>query len=299
MTQNDLLEAYRKFEIPGHLAFQEGNGELTKIEVTTPGSELEMYLHGAHITHYQRNGEPPLLFLSQLSRFAPDQAIRGGIPIVFPWFGPREGEPMHGFARLESWEVQETSLLAEGAVRLRLRLPDCAEAASLPPFTADYIVTVDNQLRLDLIVTNRASEPFVFENCLHTYLAVGDIRQVTVHGLQGVDYLDKIEHFARKTESEDALQIQSELDRIYLHTTSAVEVRDLALNRRIQVHKTGSASTVVWNPWIAKGQQMPDFGNEDYRQMVCVESGNVDQDRLTLAPGQSSTLSVQLATRPL
>ncbi len=103
------------------------------------------------------------------------------------------------------------------------------------------------------------------------------------HRNQG-NYLDKLEHFARKTESEDALQIQSELDRIYLHTTSAVEVRDLALNRRIQVHKTGSASTVVWNPWIAKGQQMPDFGNEDYRQMVCVESGNVCDPRRKSGP---------------
>src|SRR6266478_1993455 len=223
-------EAEKKSDlgVPGRVIFLDGRGELPMLEVSTAWSTAEIYLQGAHVTHFTRKNEPPLLFLSQCSRFEEHQPIRGGIPVIFPWFGPREGLPQHGFARLKAWELKE----------------------------------------------------FAFENCLHTYFEVGAIAEVSITGLKGARYLDRLANLARKTESADAIRIASEVDRTYLDAVGAVEILDPRLRRKIRVEKEGSASTVVWNPWIAKSQQMPDFANDEYQRMVCVESGNVASNNL-------------------
>jgi D-hexose-6-phosphate mutarotase len=139
----------------------------------------------------------------------------------------------------------------------------------------------------------------VFENCLHTYFEVGDINAISIRGLKGISYLDKVANFAKKTEKNDAIQIGSEVDRIYLNTTGPVEVLDPKLKRKIRVEKHGSSSTVVWNPWIAKAQQMPDFGNDEYLRMVCIESGNVSSNQISLPPRETSRLTVTLSSAPL
>lgn len=277
--------------------FLDGQGELPMLEVSTAWSTAEVYLHGAHVTRFRKEDEPPLLFMSQCSRFAPEQPIRGGIPVIFPWFGPREGMPQHGFARVKDWELKEFSPAPDGSVSVRFRLPNCPEAATLPPFSADYVVTVDHGLTLKLIITNESpDEAFTFENCLHTYFEVSDISNVTVSGLKGAKYVDKVANFAQKTETAAAIRIGSEVDRAYLNTTAPVTIRDPGFHRRIRIEKQGSLSTVVWNPWISKSQQMPDFGNDEYQRMICVESGNVAANQISLPPGESSTLAVSIST---
>jgi D-hexose-6-phosphate mutarotase len=185
-------------------------------------------------------------------------------------------------------------------VSVRLSLPDCPEASSFPPFSADYIITVSESLTLELVVKNKSKdEPMVFENCLHSYFEVGDITAVSVTGLKGATYLDKVANFSQKTEAADALRISSEVDRIFLNTAETVEIHDPRLARKTRIEKQGSQSTVVWNPWIARAQQMPDFGNDEYQRMLCVESGNVASNELTLRPGETSTLKVKLSTEPL
>jgi len=300
MSNVNTIEPWRRFEIPGRITLLEGSSELPKIEVKTQWSCAEIYLHGAHVTDFQLNRQPPILFLSAFSRFAHHQPIRGGVPVILPWFGPREGEPMHGFARLSDWRLHETNALPEGGATLRFSLPETDGAAMWPPFTANYVVTVTDQLTMELIVTNGSrDQQFSFENCLHTYFHVGDIEKVAIRGLKGASYLDKVEGYARKTEAAEAIRIDSEVDRVYLDTAAPIEIEDNALKRRITVEKSGSNSTIVWNPWSAKAHQMPDFGNDEYRNMVCVESGNVAQNKLALAPGQSSVLKVTLSSAPL
>jgi glucose-6-phosphate 1-epimerase len=284
----------------GRVAFLDGRGELPMLEVITPWSTSEIYLQGAHVTHFKKKNEPPLLFLSQCSRFETGQPIRGGVPVVFPWFGPREGLGQHGFARIKNWELKEFAPASDGSVSVRFRLPDCPEASAFPPFIADYIVTVSEVLKLQLEVSNRSdTEEFVFENCLHTYFEVSQIDNVSISGLNGVRYLDKVANFAQKTETDASVQIRSEVDRIYLDTISPVEIVDPGLKRRVGVEKQASLSTVVWNPWSAKAQQMPDFGNEEYERMVCVESGNVASNQIRLPPGEVSRLTVILSSTPL
>jgi len=283
---------------PGRVGFLDGRGELPMIEVTTEWGTAGIYLHGAHVTHFTKKNEPPLLFLSQCSRFSEKEPIRGGVPVIFPWFGPREGMGQHGFARLKEWNLKEFLPSMDGSVSVKFCLPDSPEASAYPAFGADFIVTVNEDLTMTLIITNKSrDESFTFENCLHTYFEVGDINTIAVHGLKGVKYLDKVANFAKKAETDDAIRISSEVDRVYLDTTGTVEIHDARLGRVIRVEKENSASTVVWNPWIAKAQQMPDFGNDEYQKMVCVESGNVNANKIVLAPGQSSRLKVKLSSR--
>jgi len=285
---------------PGRVSVIDGRGELPMLEVVSAWSTAAIYKHGAHVTHFQKTNQPPLLFLSSCSHFAENQPIRGGVPVIFPWFGPREGMGQHGFARTRAWELKETVPAPDGRVSVRFQLPNYPEAYACPAFSAEYTVTVAEFLQLELNITNNSKdESFSFENCLHTYFEVGDISTISITGLKGVEYLDKVANFARKTETNDSIQISSEVDRIYLDTTSAVEIHDQSLGRTIRVEKQGSLSTVVWNPWIAKAQQMPDFGNDEYQRMVCVESGNVSSNQIKLPPGESSRLTVKLSTTPL
>ncbi|HWW01568.1 MAG TPA: D-hexose-6-phosphate mutarotase [Candidatus Acidoferrum sp.] len=285
---------------PGRVTFFDGQGELPMLEVSTAWSTAEIYLNGAHVTNFRKKDEPPLLFMSQCSRFTEGQPIRGGIPVVFPWFGPREGMAQHGFARNKPWDLKEFVPAPDGSVSVRFRLPDCPEASAFPPFTADYIVTIKETLKLELVVTNQSiDEALTFENCLHTYFEIGDITAISITGLKGVSYLDKVANFAQKVETGDAIRIASEVDRIYLNTSDDVAILDPRLGRKIRIAKRGSISTVVWNPWIAKAQQMPDFGNDEYQRMVCVESGNVSSNQITLAPKAHSNLIVELGSERL
>jgi glucose-6-phosphate 1-epimerase len=286
--------------IPGSVSFMDGAGELPKIQIKTATSEAELYLHGGHITHFQRKGEPPVLFLSQLSRFQDGHAIRGGIPVIFPWFGPREGFPMHGFARLHPWELKQVFPAGGKKVGVRLCLPDVPEGGILSSFRAELEITLDEALTIELTVTNTASsEELSFETCLHSYFLVKDINQVSITGLKGGSYLDKTDNYQRKLESTENIKVQGEVDRIYLNTANAVEIHDSGLGRRIRIEKTGSHSTVLWNPWIKKSEQMPDFANDEYLRMVCVESGNIGDDKVTLPAGKASSMKVVISTLPL
>jgi D-hexose-6-phosphate mutarotase len=290
----------KTLEIPGRVLFSEGNGDLARLQITTAWSNAEVYLLGAQITHFERKKEPPVLFMSQLSRFNEGSPIRGGIPIIFPWFGSREGQATHGFARTQIWELREVAQLPEGGVSLRLSLPDSPSAALFQKFSADYSITVGKTLTVELTVANLSPhQDFTFENCLHSYFAVGDISAVSVTGLKGADYLDKTENFACKTERAEHIKISQETDRIYLDTTAPVEIHDSSLRRRIRIEKSGSLSTVVWNPWVDKAEEMPDFGGDEFQKMICVESGNVAENRVTLPAGKSAALKVEISTLPL
>src|ERR1039458_8040844 len=129
-----MTTTFKNLEIPGRVMFTEGKGELLMLEINTAWSRAELYLHGAHLTHFQLKDQPPILFMSQFSRFEAASPIRGGIPVIFPWFGAREGERTHGFARVESWELREISPLSDGSLILLLRLPDSPAAALCPKF---------------------------------------------------------------------------------------------------------------------------------------------------------------------
>jgi len=285
--------------LANHVAFLNGRGELPMLELQTRWSTAELYLHGAQVTHFQKHGEPPLLFTSQCSRFEPGAPIRGGIPIVFPWFGKPEGRPYrHGFARLCDWALSELATGLDGSLRLRLRMPDCENRPDCAACAVEYELVIRDTLTAEVSVTNQSDRPFRFELCLHTYLWVGDVRQIWITGLQGTDYLDATAGLRRSRDAGDSLRIEGDVDRIYLDTARPVEVHDPVLGRTLRIDKTGSASTDVWNPGSSRAKEMSDFGDDEYLQMVCVESGNVADNALTLPPGGNTTLQIVLSSRP-
>lgn len=279
-------------EIPGHISLRGGSGGLPKILIETGWSTAEIYLHGAHVTHFQKKGEAPLLFMSGSSEFLSNKPIRGGVPVIFPWFGPREGLGAHGFARTVAWNLRETQLLDNGVVRLLLALPPTEF------YEVEYIVTIGETLTLELIVKNDAVRDAVFETCLHTYFQISAIDAISITGLRNTAYLDKVKD-VRALETGPAIHIDREVDRVYSDTTATVEILDPGFKRAIRVEKSGSNSTVVWNPWIEKSQRMTDFGDDDYLRMVCVESGNVGKNHLTLPPGECAVMKVVVSSGDL
>jgi glucose-6-phosphate 1-epimerase len=300
MENPGIPERLRQFEIPGRVTLATGHGGRPKINITAGQSAAEIYLHGAHVTGFQKNGEPPLLFMSRLSRFAAGQPIRGGVPICFPWFGPREGNVVHGFARITEWELAAAGAVPAGGVTLRFRLPPIAAGDAWPPFDTEFAVTVADQLTMELITTNKSADKILeFENCLHAYFAVGDIAQVSIAGLQGVPFLDYAAGAggARREGDGARFRFTKETNRVYPDSTGVVEIHDESLQRTIRVEKFNSRSTVVWNPWTT--QKMPDdFDSAEYQRMVCVESGNVKQNKLSLSPGQTAALKMVLSSQP-
>jgi D-hexose-6-phosphate mutarotase len=278
-----------------------GKGGLKLVKVTTPWSTAEIYLHGAHITGFRKKGEPPLLFMSARSHFASGQPIRGGVPICFPWFGNRDGEPSHGFARITEWQLVKTSVAPNGAVTLQFALPGTTGNSTWNSLRTDFSVTVSDTLTMELATVNESCDRSLeIENCLHTYFHVGDINAVSLTGLQGAPFDDFAAGAsgAHRPGEDSALRITKEKNRVYPNHAGAVEIHDENLKRTIRVEKFNSKSTVVWNPWTT--QKLPDdFDPAEHKQMVCVESGNVKQNKISLAPGQTATLKVVLSSAPL
>ena len=286
------MSDFNRLEIPGHVTLSEGPGRLARVLVETSFSSAEIYMHGAHVTRFQKKSGEPLLFLSAASDYGPGKPIRGGVPVIFPWFGAREGLPAHGLARTVAWDLVETSQLPDGAVTLRFRLPP------IEFFEVEYRVTVADSLTLELVVGNTGSHQAVFETCLHTYFQVAAAEAISITGLEHVGYLDKIAG-TKEPGSPDPIRIAAEVDRVYPDTTATVEIHDPGLKRVIRIVKSGSASTVVWNPWIAKSSRMPDFGDDEFTEMVCVESGNVGPNQVTLPPGECAVLKVVVSSGEL
>lgn len=282
-----------RYGIVGHLAFIEGTNGLVKASITNSHASAEIYLFGAHITRFRPHGRSELLWMSPEAVFAPPKAIRGGVPICWPWFGKDPTHPQraqHGFARNRHWHVIKSQMTANGETQLSMGLHDDDETMALWPyaFELEMRVTVGESLRMELVSTNIDSKAYTIGGALHTYFAIDDISTVKVHGLEGVTYIDTTDANTKKA-SDTPIVFDEETDRIYLDTTHTCRITDHS-TRQIVITKAGSATTVVWNPWIEKAKAMQDFSDDGYTQMLCIESVNTLEDSVHLEPGESHTL---------
>ena len=305
-SSNALRELNDRHGVAGAAVFETGNGGLTRLRLTAGGAEAEVYLHGAHVTHYRPAGGAPVLFVSSRSSFAPGTPIRGGVPLIFPWFGPKADDPaapMHGFVRTRAWDVESVRHDASrGAVTATFTTSTTNESRTLWPHdaVARFVVTLDAAaLSMGLEVANTANAPVTFESALHTYFAVSDVRNVVLRGLQGADYLDKNQNMARVTDSADAIRPSGAMDRVYLDTTATCTIDDPGHNRRLAVEKSGSRSTVVWNPWAENMKNFKDLAADEWPRFLCVETANAKQNAVTLAPGASHTTAAIVRSEPL
>jgi glucose-6-phosphate 1-epimerase len=281
--------------LPDSVRIEAGLGELNRLVIKAPQADAEIYLHGAHVTHFQPRGQRPVLFMSGKSVFESGKPIRGGVPICFPWFGKQEHDrrPIHGFARLTEWHLTGAEQTRDGAVVVNFRFSSDAGTRKQwgHDFDVNYRVKVGATLEMELRVYNPSKQPLRFEEALHTYLAVSDVRQIGIAGLVGATYSDRVGTPHTEVEGAAPIRITAETDRIYLNTHATCIVDDPGWQRRLIVEKTGSDTTVVWNPWIAKAKAMPDFGDDEWPAMLCIETCNVREQAISLAPGQTHTMT--------
>jgi glucose-6-phosphate 1-epimerase len=293
-TAAPLSDLNRRFEIPGVAKIVEGHNGMPAIRIASPEARGQIYLHGAHVTSWHPVGAEEVLFVSTKSRWQEGQAIRGGVPIRFPWFSVREGEPgspAHGVVRAKSWQLEA---ITHADSNVTVALSTSADAATRKFWPEDFhllfCATFGEQLRLELIVTNRGSMSFRFEEALHTYFRVGNVESARLRGLNGVTYIDKTDARREKVQHGD-VAITGETDRVYRKTSASVELEDPALRRRILVAKEDSRDTVVWNPWSEKAKAMADLGANEWRDFLCVETCNVGDHGVSLNPGHQHTIT--------
>lgn len=286
--------------------FEASPGELGHCTGSIPGGgRFTVYDQGAHITEFvPRPGADPVLYLSQKSFFEPQIAIRGGIPISFPWFANGRNEnksPAHGFARLARWQLldgQESG----GLTTLRWHLDESLipRVEGVDPERNKFELTCTQvfgpELRITLRTRNTDDIPLVIEQALHTYYAVGDVRETTVHGLGGVDYLDKLTN--RYDTQIGPVDFTGEVDRVY-STSGITEIHDPVLGRRIIVQTRNSDTTVVWNPGQENAEGTRDMGDDDWKRFVCVETANVRSRAIHLNPGQAHDLELSISVAEL
>lgn len=263
---------------------------------TSPVAAGTAYDHGAHVATWTPAGTDPVLWMSAKSNLDDGAPIRGGVPICFPWFGPgrtQDKSPVHGYARVRPWRFTGAEQSGDATVATWefASAPDDAEQVHIT-----YRVVFGRQLVLSFEVRNTGTTACSFEEALHTYLAVGDIRQIRIDGLDGCVYLDKVA--GAEAVQTGAVVFAGETDRVY-RSSEAVTLVDPVLQRRIVVDHTGAANVVVWNPWIAKSAAMPDFGDDEWLGMVCIEAANALGDAVSLEPGASHVLTYTLTVESL
>ena len=300
---NDGVRLNAQFGVKGRIEIVSGGGGMTAVSLRNAQASAELMLQGAHVTQWAPSGARPVIWLSPAAKFAPGKSIRGGVPICWPWFGPHGSEsnyPAHGFARTVPWEIVASNSEGDAdVVRLRLLDSETTRAQWPRPSELTLEVRVGAALELTLTTRNIGKFPITVGEALHTYFAVGDVRQTRVQGLDGLSYIDKVDGFKTK-QQKGAVTIDGEVDRIYLDSIEDCIIDDPAWKRRIRIAKRGSRSTVVWNPGSAKAQQMGDFGGpEGHLGMLCVESGNAADNVVSIEPNASHSLWVRYSVEAL
>jgi glucose-6-phosphate 1-epimerase len=244
--------------------------------------------------------------MSKNSFFDFGKPVRGGIPVCWPWFGayPDGGEdkPPHGFARKMMWQVKDTGILEDGSSRLLLELE--ASGETLGMWNHDFRLNIEfiagSSMKVALRTENTGISPFEITQALHSYFSVGDISQIEIEGFADSEYIDALKPDGwNRGRVSGSVVFDKETDLIFPDNGNSYTIRDFSMKRKIHISKSGSNSAVVWNPWIDKSARMPDFGDNEYRDMVCVEVTNTSADKRIISPGEKHTLSTELSCETL
>ena len=275
-----------------------GQGDLPRIQITTAAASAEIYLHGAQVTAWKPAGFEDIIFTSEHSRWEEGKAIRGGIPVCFPWFRGKADDPTapaHGFVRTKSWALES---IAQEDDSVCVTLATASDESTRHWWPHDFHLAlrigVGAQLKLELIVSNTGAAPFQFEEALHTYHRVGDVRRASVAGLNGVSFLDNRDGNRERLQHGDVVMVDA-TDNAYMNTTALLEIADPVLRRRIQIEKRNSLTTVAWNPWESGAKAMADLGDNEWQQMLCVEASNILSSAVILAPGEEHRIAATIA----
>jgi D-hexose-6-phosphate mutarotase len=298
-TLKDLLKDLNdRYAIPFKLRFVELGDGLISADITNPHATARICLQGGHVLSWQPTTTPePVIWMSADAQFAVGKPIRGGIPVCWPWFGAHASDdtlPAHGFARTQPWQVKGTRSLDDGSTEISLTMPLTHTMQAMWPHQTqlDMLINVGKTLKIALITRNLGASDIAVTEALHTYLAVSNIAQIELNGLQGTHFHDKA---AGWTEGDQAgtISFDQEFDRVYVNTPNRCTIVDTGFKRNIHIAKLGSQSTVVWNPWAARAAQMGDLGEEGWKSFVCVETANALRNAVTVPAAKSHTMAVE------
>uniref|UniRef100_A0A6V7QZ70 glucose-6-phosphate 1-epimerase n=1 Tax=Ananas comosus var. bracteatus TaxID=296719 RepID=A0A6V7QZ70_ANACO len=248
------------------------------------GASARVSLHGGQVISWRNERAKSSCSLAAILK--PPKAMRGGISIYFPQFGNCGMLEQHGFARNRMWSIDNephprrpTTAMENFEFRLRVSL------------------AMDGNLTMVSRIRNIDAKPFSFSFAYHTYLSVSDISEVRIEGLETLDYLDNLCQRERFTEQGDAITFESEVDRVYLGSPNIVAVLDHEKKRTFVIRKEGLPDVVVWNPWERKSKTMVDFGDEEYKQTLCVDGALIERP-VNLKPGEEWTAKLELSAIP-
>lgn len=280
-------------------------------DVVNADSSASISDYGAHVLTWAPAGQPPVIWRPAAIRLRRGTAIRGGVPIIFPWFNtgwddgrPVSKQPKHGFGRVSFWTFDETSA-TDRHVRYMLDSADFdadllaqLNSGDHPRFHATYDVEIGERITMALTVANDGDEPLTYEAALHTYLHVGDVERIAVHGLESCDYLDNTQaDVPHCPAAGKPITFDGMVDRTYLRGADAdapIIIDDPTLGRTIEIVNAGAPQSVVWNPGQAAGDAMGDLAAGEWRGFVCVEAVARLDRSIMLAPGATHTLTQTL-----
>lgn len=312
MSIIDIDTATPPPEVP-HIQRIEVN-QLQCLRVQTQHAELLVAEQGAQVLRFGLMGQEPLIWMSEEAAFEEGNSVRGGIPVCWPWFGdlmrnPPQVQalhsggrlPAHGLVRGIAW-LLESNAIEGDSVRLVFATPPTTDSPALrhlPHGLALRLqIVLDNDgLHLDLTTQNDSEQHIALTQALHSYFAVSSIHNVTVAALEGKRYIETLEGWAERVQKR-ALTVSGETDRIYLDLPSRLSLRDEGWNRTIHIDARGSNSAVVWNPWVTKARRLSQFADDAWQRMLCIETANVMDDVVELAPGEAHTMGVSLSSDP-
>ena len=287
----DIDELNEKFGVEGEVGFMELDGDLPFITITNKYAEADICLYGAQITSFRPMRTTDVLWMSPYSVFEKGKAIRGGIPVCFPWFGPHGSDsalPQHGFARTSMWEVTKVDTLEKGETYVSMQLKSSEETKAYWPhdFVAEMIFVIGDSLSVTLKVTNPSDSVISYTSALHTYFNLSAIENIKIAGLANTHYENQLDG-NRYVQEEELLEVSEAITRHYFDTETDCIIRDPYFKRDIRIAKEGSKCSTVWNPGAEVCEQMSDMPDDGHETFVCLETVNKINDNIDLAPGES------------
>lgn len=291
----DFQQLNSDFGIPRQLEIIPGPGGMPMIKVDNGRAKALISLYGGQVLSFQPLEQAEdVLFLSGQSAYAEGKAIRGGIPVCWPWFGPDPKglqRPNHGFVRNHFWRLAKTEAVSDSETKVSLRFADTFKQENTwrQPFMLLLEICIGPSLQLKLTTFNPGDQPFSITQAFHSYFRVGNIKRVKILGLEDCDYFDKLDQGTQKTQ-KGVVTVSKEVDRVYVEVYKNLVIVDPVLKRRIHINSPNTSTAVVWNPWLKTSKRMPDLADADYQQFICVEAGNVAFDLIKVQPGSQFSL---------
>lgn len=274
--------------------------QLEIIEIQNQFCSAVISLQGAQILKFQsktNQTKEDLLWLSELNQYKPGKAIRGGIPLCFPWFGGHKIDstyPAHGFARYLPWQLIDAIYSESTGHELVFQLKDTAHTRSLwnHSFQIQIKIRCQKNLTLHFEVVNTGDASFEYEFAWHSYFPA-DIASAKIKGLRHTEYIDQLQDMQCFTQAEEYIEIKQEIDRIYLKTQGVFEIS--SLQKPLIYVESDASGAVVWNPWIDKTQRLADVDDDAWQKFLCLECGQLKGASVKLAPHQSKIYKLMIS----